>query len=109
MHARGNNILNKLFISGRHQQVSCICIVQALSLVSTTIRKNLTCALFFKATAKESQFIEDEYRPSEISRDDFRQIFEECTKEKYSFLMMDFRRPVDEMFWKRFEYQIKLE
>ena len=109
MHARGNNILNKLFISGRHQQVSCICIVQALSLVSTTIRKNLTCALFFKATAKESQFIEDEYRPSEISRDDFRQIFEECTKETYSFLMMDFRRPVDEMFFKRFEYQIRLQ
>jgi hypothetical protein len=45
----------------------------------------LTCALFFKATAKEAQFIEDEYRPHEVSRDDFRQIFEECTKEKYSF------------------------
>ena len=86
VHARGNNILNKMFISGCHQQVSCICIVQALSLVSTTIRKNLTCALLFKATAKETQFIEDEYRPHEVSRDDFRQLFEECTKEKYSFL-----------------------
>ena len=71
--------------------------------------KKLTCALFFKATAKESQFIEDEYRPHEVSRDDFRQVFEECTNEKYSFLMMDFRRPVDEMFFKRFEYQIKLQ
>ena len=30
MHARGKNILNKLFISGRHQQVSCLCIIQAL-------------------------------------------------------------------------------
>ena len=109
VHARGNNILNKMFISGRHQQVSCICIVQALSLVSTTIRKNCTCVLFFRATAKEAQFIEDEYRPSEVSRDDFRHIFEECTREKFSFLMMDLRRPVEEMFWKRFEYQIKLE
>jgi hypothetical protein len=77
--------------------------------VSTTIRKNCTCVLFFRATAKEAQFIEDEYRPSEVSREDFRHIFEECTREKFSFLMMDFRRPVDETFWKRFEYQIKLE
>ena len=81
----------------------------SLSLVSNTIRKKCTSVLCFKATAKEAQFIEDEYRPHEISRDDFRQIFEECTKEKYSFLMMDFRRPVEEMFFKRFEYQIKLE
>jgi len=109
VHAKGNNILNKMFISGRHQQVSCICIVQALSLVSTTIRKNCTCVLFFRATAKEAQFIEDEYRPSEVSREDFRHIFEECTREKFSFLMMDLRRPVEETFWKRFEYQIKLE
>ena len=65
--------------------------------------------MFFKATAKEGQFIEDEYRPSEVSRDDFRQTFEERTREKYSFLMMDFRRPAEDMFWKRFEYQMKLE
>ena len=45
-HARGNNILNKMFISGRHQQVSCICIVQALSLVLTTSRK-ISLALIF--------------------------------------------------------------
>ena len=77
--------------------------------MSTTIRKNCTSVLFFKATAKEALFMEDEYRPSEISRDDFRQIVEECTKEKYIFLMKDFRRPVEEMFWKRFEYQIKLK
>ena len=69
----------------------------------------MTCALFFKATAKESQFIEDEYRPHEVSRDDFRQVFEECTNEKYSFLMMDFRRPVEEMFFKGFEYKIQLQ
>ena len=25
IHARENNILNKMFISGRHQQVSCLC------------------------------------------------------------------------------------
>jgi hypothetical protein len=109
MHKQGNSILNKMFISGRHQQVSCICIVQALSLVSTTIRKNCTCALFFRATAKEAQFIEEEYRPSEIDRETWRHIFEECTKEKYSFMMVDFRRLVEEMFWKRFEFQIKLE
>ena len=95
--ARTHRWLNKLFISGRHQQVSCICSVQSLALVSTTIRKNLTCALFFKATAKEAQFIEDEYRPSEIARDDFRQIFEECPKEKYSFLMMDFRSVLEKI------------
>jgi hypothetical protein len=108
MHKQGNNIINKMFISGRHQQVSCICIVQALSLVSTTIRKNCTCALFFRATAKEAQFIEDEYRPSEVDRETWRKIFEECTREKYSFMLLDFRRSAEEMFWKRFEFQIKL-
>ena len=81
----------------------------AVPVAIDTVIEYWASILFFKATAKEAQFIEDEYRPSEISRDDFRQIFEECTKEKYSFLMMDFRRPVEEMFWKRFEYQIKLE
>ena len=82
-------------------------LVQKLSLVSTTIRANLTCALFFQSTAKEAKFIEDEYRPSGVDRELFRQVFEECVQEPYSFMMLDFRKPVGEMFWKRFEFPIK--
>ena len=47
VHAKGNNILKKEIISGRHQQVSYICIAQALSLVSTTIRKKSHLRLIF--------------------------------------------------------------
>ena len=48
--------------------------MQALPLVSTSIRKSCTCVLFFKAIAEEAQLVEEEYRSSDVSREDFQNL-----------------------------------
>ena len=84
LHARGNNLQQNLHFG--KTQPGELYVHRSGPLVSEyNNSQKLTCALFYPATAKESQFIEDEYRPHEVSRDDFRQFFEECAKEKYSF------------------------
>ena len=103
MHRQGGSILNKLAISGRHDFTDLWCIVQKLSLTAPTIRTQLTCGVFFAATAKETQFICDEFCPNGMDKETFKHIYAECTKEKYSFMMMDFRRPIEDRFWLRFE------
>ena len=99
----GSNILNKLAISGRHSFCDLWVVVQKMSLVSTVIRTQLTCGVFFAATAKETQFICDEFCPNGMDKETFKHIYSECCREKYSFMMMAFRRPIEDRFWLRFE------
>jgi len=106
-HGNNGQMLNQLFLKGRHWGVSTILSVQKLTLVSTPCRVNATGLIAFKVrNYKEYEAIESE-SSALIDRATFKKIWEAATSEPYSFLFIRLNaKSLDETFMIRFEKAI---
>jgi hypothetical protein len=91
------NIIDKLICNGRHMNLSQIYTSQRFSQCSTTLRTNLTAAILFNTSAKELDLITDDMNYMAKSKD-FINMFREHTKERRSFLVVNFSNPPDKLY-----------
>lgn len=90
-------MISKIVMNGRHLCLSSIFTTQKFSLVSTGVRTNLTGAILFNTSQKELEIIADDfnYLPK---KSQFIQMFRDATKEKNSFLVVNFSNKGNEMY-----------
>tara|TARA_E500000318_G_scaffold69897_1_gene64677 strand:+ start:19205 stop:19930 length:726 start_codon:yes stop_codon:yes gene_type:complete len=90
-------MVSKIVMNGRHLCLSSIFTTQKFSLVSTAVRTNITGAILFNTSQKELEMIADDfnYLPK---KQDFIKMFREATKEKNSFLVVNFSNKNEEMY-----------
>jgi len=106
-HGKNGQMLNQLFLKGRHWGISTILSVQKLTLVSTPCRVNATGLLAFKVrNFKEYEAIESE-SSALIDKNTFKSVWEAATSEPYSFLFIRLNaKSLDTTFMVRFEKAI---
>lgn len=93
-------IVSKLFTNGRHQNISTIVTSQKYTGrggFSTTIRENQTGAIIFSCSDRQLDSIaEDHCRLSK--KNCFKKMFREITKEPYSFMVINYTNPFEELY-----------
>lgn len=111
---RKSKMVNKMYMNGRHINLSTIVIAQKFSDISTSIRENVTGAILFNCSNKQLELIANDYNyiPNG-SRQDFIRMFRENVKEKYDYLIVNFSNNLHELYLdKDFEpikYTVKKE
>ena len=82
-------IISKLVANGRHLNLSQIYTSQRFSMISTTVRSNITGAILFSTSAKELDLITDDFNYLE-NKKEFVKMFRNYTSEPRSFLVINF-------------------
>tara|TARA_R110000787_G_scaffold92129_1_gene193947 strand:+ start:773 stop:1519 length:747 start_codon:yes stop_codon:yes gene_type:complete len=95
------NIVDKMICNGRHLNLSQIYTSQRFSQVSTTLRTNLTGAILFNTSAKELELITEDMNYMAKSKD-FIEMFRRETRDRRSFLVVNFSNSPDELYMNQF-------
>ena len=82
-------IISKLVANGRHLNLSQIYTSQRFTMLSTTVRSNITGAILFSTSAKELDLITDDFNYLE-NKKEFVKMFRNYTSEPRSFLVINF-------------------
>lgn len=87
---RRKTVLNKLAMNHRHYDVSHIIISQSFKKVDSVMRSNTTGMILFNTdnTAERMKIIEE--LAGNIGRKEFERLWYECTKEKHSFMFINY-------------------
>lgn len=89
-------ILAKIACNGRHILLSLIVTAQKYSQIHTVIRENCTGAIFFEGTNKQTDLIYEDF--GIMSRGEFDKMYREATKERHSFMVVNFSNPIEHRF-----------
>ena len=101
--------VNKLFISMRHWNMSGVILSQAYRQgIPKVCRLQATSMIIYKVNNKEQMAIYEENCP-ELSFDDFQDLFKEATKERYSFLQINYDNKEEDRYIKNFDTILRLE
>ena len=106
LHAQGKNVINSLFVRGRHLMVSTLIGSQKLRALSTMIRVNAQFFLCFRLRNKElGQLLEEISAVYPVKT--LRKMYDLATAEPYSFwyILLTAKRKED-MFFLRFEHKM---
>jgi len=82
-------IISKLVANGRHLNLSQIYTSQRFSMISTTVRANITGAILFNTSAKELEMIAEDFNYLD-NKKEFVQMFRRETAKPRSFLVINF-------------------
>tara|TARA_R110001599_G_scaffold145728_3_gene328363 strand:- start:219 stop:932 length:714 start_codon:yes stop_codon:yes gene_type:complete len=82
-------IISKLVANGRHLNLSQIYTSQRFSMISTTVRSNLTGAILFNAPSKELELISEDFNYL-MDKKTFLTMFRRETKSARGFLVINF-------------------
>ena len=94
------NVMNKLFFSARHYNISLILLSQQYKMVSRPVRLNASDVIIFQTgNNSEVQKIAEEQA---IPADKFKQILKDATSEPFSFLVIHNKLPIKD------RYQLRL-
>jgi hypothetical protein len=83
-----HGVLAKIFCNGRQILISVIATMQKYSQVSTTARENATGLLLYECSNKQLELIMDDH--AIIPKKDFIKVFRDATKEKHSFMVVNY-------------------
>lgn len=92
-----NSAVEKLACNGRHLMISTIITAQKYSQISTVMRENATGMVLFNCTDKQMDLISEDnnYLPK---KDDFRKLFRKLTRERHSFMAVNYSNSADKMY-----------
>lgn len=98
------SIMNKLFFSSRHYNISLILLSQQYKMVNRPLRLNASDIIIFQTSNnQEIQKIAEE-QAIEVNR--FKQILKEATEEPFSFLVIHNKLPIKERYQLRLSNKI---
>ena len=98
--ANQKSILERVFLRGRHENVFCWISSQKYTKIVPSIRFNSPAYIIFKVNNKELDKIAEEL--SQDSVQEFKDIYNECVKDKYSFMYINVKS--NERYCKRFTH-----
>ena len=110
LHRRtGDGALDTLFIRGRHMQISTWVSSQKLRLISAAVRVNMQFMCVWRLRNQLELEAVLEELTALLPRKELQAIYEEATREPYSFLFIHYLKPRAEMFYKRWEERFVIE
>ena len=110
LHRRtGDGALDTLFIRGRHMQISTWVSSQKLRLISAAVRVNMQfmCVWCLRNQLELEAVLEE--LTALLPKQELQAIYQEATREPYSFLFIHYLKPRAEMFYKRWEERFVIE
>ena len=81
--------LAQIASAARHASLSYVCLSQYYKALPPILRTNASYIIYFSANESENVKFAEEQCPSFMSKKQFLEIIEHCTKEKYSFLALN--------------------
>ena len=99
----GDGILDTLFIRGRHYCCNTWVSTQKLRLMSSAVRVNTMryCVFRLRNQLELDALVEE--LSAMLPKDVLYGMYQEATREKYSFWYVNMRAPKEDMFWVRFD------
>jgi len=91
-----HGVLTKIFCNGRHCLINVICTMQKYSQCSTTARENATGLMLFECSLKQLDLIMEDH--CHIEKNQFKKLFREATKERHSFMVVNYSNPTDRRY-----------
>lgn len=76
----------KIFIAGRHYNISVICCGQSWTKFNRVTRLNSSNIMLYPSSGSEVDLLTDEYTPVNSNKKDFKKLVQHATSEPYSFL-----------------------
>ena len=101
--------LDTLFIRGRHMQISAWVSSQKLRLISAAVRVNMQFLCCWRLRNQHELDAVIEELSALLPKEQLYRLYEQATREPYSFLFVYYLKPKNEMFYKRFEERFALE
>lgn len=95
-----NPLLKKVFFKGRHYGISCWISSQSYKSIPRSVRINSPGFIFLNINPNERNMIVQEL--SRENKDVFLRKLDNCLTEKYSFIYLNMRSPLDKMYCKNF-------
>lgn len=96
--SKESKIINKIFCNSRHINVSVLMCIQSIMQLSSTARKNCSCAILMNlATKQEMESMERSYNHLP-TKQQFINMYLDNTKEKHSFLSVVYDNDYDKMY-----------
>ena len=99
----GDGILDTLFIRGRHYCINTWVSTQKLRLTPSAVRVNTMFYCVFRLRNQLELDALVEELSAMLPKDVLYGMYEEATREKYSFWFVNLRAPKEDMFWVRFD------
>jgi hypothetical protein len=96
LKAKMNGVLTRIACNGRHILISLICTSQKYSSVSTTIRENATGVIMFECSNKQLELFSEDH--CNINKKRFEQMFRDTTREKHTFMVVNYSNSPDKRF-----------
>ena len=97
-----HGIFVRLAFNLRHYNVSIIIDSQKYRSINTSFRTNMSSHIFFQVhNAKELEAIREE-QSNGLSKDEFNELYQYCTARPYSFLYINYQKPLGERFHRMF-------
>ena len=106
---KAHRALDTLFIRGRHLQISTWVSSQKLRLISAAVRVNQQFLCCWRLRNQHELDAVIEELSALLLKDKLHRIYEQATRDPYSFLFVYYLKPKNEMFYLRFEERFALE
>ena len=80
--------IKKLFLRGRHINISLLITTQYIYLISPSMRNNLDYIFFGQMNKQSIDLLTNEFISGDITKDEFIRMYNRCTKD-YNFLVIN--------------------
>ena len=108
---KGNELLNAIFLRGRHMGVSCILMTQRLRLLDVSLRVNSNALFVFRLrNYKDLEAILEEFSAM-LNKKQLQEVYEHCTVDRFSFMYMSLNDtdPQKEAFYRCFDAWLSIQ
>ena len=96
LKSKNHGILSKMIANGRHIALSTIITSQKYSSINTLVRENATALILFESSAKQVELIAEDHAIQ--SKKDFEKMYRACTRDKHSFMVINYSNPIEARF-----------
>ena len=99
----------KIFIAGRHYNISVICCGQSWTKFNRVTRLQASNIMLYPSSGSEVELLADEYTPVNSNKSQFRDLIKHATKEPYSFLHINNQTKLNERYRKCLDTVLNIE
>jgi hypothetical protein len=97
LKAKAHGIINKMYMNGRHINLSTIITAQKYSDIGTSTRENANGLVLFKCSNKQLDLIESDHNYL-LNKKDFQKMFRDATDEKHTFFVVNYTNDKNSMY-----------
>ena len=104
-----SKVLLELYLQSRHYNISMFLLGQCWTKSPRSIRLQASNIIFFPCTGSELKLLTDEFCPHNITKNEFREMFNFCCSERFQFMHINMTTPPHERFRKNLDKILELK